>query len=92
MKVFVVIECGHYSVNDLMCNTLGVHTSLEKAKEDMLECHKQTLESANNISNEFVDKISAEVDEMECTISYFNKVVEITERHFVFVEEREVED
>lgn len=92
MKVYVVIECGHYSVNDLMCNALGVHTSLEKAKEEMLECHKQALESANNISKEFVDKISAEVDEMECTISYFNKVVEITERQIVFIEEREVEE
>ena len=92
MKVYVVIESGHYSVNGLMCNTLGVHTSLEKAKEEMLECHKQVLESAKNISNEFVDKISAEVDEMECTITYFNKVVEITEQHLVFIEEREVEE
>lgn len=92
MKVFVVIECGCYSVNSLMCNALGVHTSFEKAKEEMLECHKQALESAKNISNEFVDKISAEVNEMECTLTYFNKVVGITEQRVVFVEEREIEE
>ena len=60
MKVFVVIECGHYSVNDLMCNTLGVHTLLEKAQEEMKECHKQALESVNSIDKEFVSGISTE--------------------------------
>lgn len=92
MKVFVVIECGHYSINDLMCKALGVHTSLDKAKEEMLECHKQTLNAVNNISNKFVKEISMEVDEMECTIFYFNKVLQKTERHFVFIEERETEE
>lgn len=91
MKVFVVIECGRYSVNDLLCNALGVHTSLEKAQEEMKECHKQTLESVNNIDNEFVSRISTKVDEMECTIVYFNKVAEMLEKHFVFIEEREIE-
>lgn len=92
MKVFVVIECGHYSINDLMCNTLGVHTSLEDAQEEMKECHRQTLESVNNIDKEFGSLISTEIDEMECTIVFFNKVAEIAEKHFVFIEEREVEE
>ena len=92
MKVFVVIECGYYSVNDLMCNALGVHTTLEKAKEEMLECHKQAIESVNLIDKELVSNISTEIDEMECTITYKNKVVNMTERHFVFIEERELEN
>ena len=36
MNVFVVIECGYYSVSSLLCNTLGVHTLLEKAQRLML--------------------------------------------------------
>ena len=92
MKVFVVIECGHYSVNDLMCNALGVHTTLEKAKEEMLECHKTAVESVNLIDKKFVSNISTEINEMECTIAYKNKAVNMTERHIVFIEEREVED
>ena len=92
MKVFVVIECGHYSVNGLMCNALGVHTTLEKAKEEMLECHKQAIESVNLIDKEFVSNISTEIDEMECTITYKNKAVNMTERSFVFIEERELEN
>lgn len=92
MKVFVVIECGHYSVNDLLCNALGVHTSLEKAQEEMKECHKQVLDAVNNIDKEFVSGISTEINEMECTIVYFNKVAEMLEKHFVFIEEREIED
>ena len=92
MKVFVVIECGHYSINDLMCNALGVHTSLEKAKEEMLECHNQTLNAVNDINNEFAKDISMEIDEMECTIFYYNNVIQKTERHFVFIEEREIEE
>lgn len=92
MKVFVVIECGHYSVNSLMCDTLGVHTTFEKAKEEMLECHKQAIESVNLIDKEFVSNISTEIDEMECTITYKNKVVDMTERHYVFIEEKDVED
>lgn len=91
MKVFVVIECGHYSVNDLLCNALGAHTTLEKAREEMLECHKQTIESVNLIDKEFVSDISTEIDEMECTITY-KKAVNMTERHFVFIEELELEN
>ena len=92
MKVFVVIECGYYSVNGLMCNALGVHTSLEKAKEEMLECHNQTLNAVNDINKEFIKNISMEINEMECTILYFNKVTQNTERHYVFIEEREIEE
>lgn len=92
MKVFVVIECGYYSVNSLLCNTLGVHTSLEKAKEEMLECHKQAIESVNLIDKEFVSNISSYADDMECAIYYKNKVEGVTEQHFVFIEEREIEE
>lgn len=92
MKVFVVIECGHYSVNNLLCNALGVHTTLEQAKIEMLACHKTAVESVNLIDKELVSNISTEIDEMECTIVYKNKVANMTERHFVFIEERELEN
>jgi hypothetical protein len=89
MKVFVVIECGYYSVNDVLCNTLGVHTSLEKAKEEMLECHKQAIES---IDKEFVSNISSYVVDMECAIFYKNKGVNEIAQHFVSIIKREIQE
>lgn len=83
MKVFVVIECGHYNLNDLDCNALGIHTSLEKAKKEMLDCHNDMILSVKTF-------ISQEVDEMECTLLY--QTNGNLERHFVFIEEREVEE
>jgi hypothetical protein len=89
MKVFAVIECGYYSVNN-MCNILGVHTSLEKAKEEMLECHKQAIESVNR--KEFVSNISSYAVDMECAIFYKNEVEYVIEQHFVSIVEREIEE
>lgn len=92
MKVFVVIECGHYSVNDLLCNALGVHTTLEQARIEMLACHNSMFSSVRTLwdydDNSTI--ISQEIDEMECTLLYQtggNK-----EKHFVFIEERELEN
>ena len=91
MKVYVVIECGHYNVNDLECNALGVHTSLEWARQEMLDCHNNMISSVETLLD-YDDKstiISKEVDEMECTLLY--QTSGNLERHFVFIEEREVE-
>lgn len=91
MKVYVVIECGHYNVNDLECNALGVHTSLEWARQEMLDCHNNMISSVETLWD-YDDKstiISKEIDEMECTLLY--QTSGNLERHFVFIEEREVE-
>ena len=58
----------------------------------MKECYKQAVESVNNIDKEFISGFSTEIDEMECTIVFFNEVAEMLEKHFVFIEEREIED
>lgn len=92
MKVFVVIECGHYNLNDLSGNALGVHTSLEKAKKEMLDCHNSMILSVETLwdYNDISTIISQEVDEMECTLLY--QTGGYLEKHFVFIEEREIED
>jgi hypothetical protein len=85
MRVFVVIECGHYIANGLLCNALGVHTDFKKAQKEMWECHAEYIKGVDSL-----DIITSSKDIYECTLVY--KVGEQTERHFVFVEEREVED
>lgn len=91
MKVYVVIECGHYNLNDLACNALGVHTSLEKAKKEMLDCHNNMISIVETLwdYNDNATIISQEVDEMECTLLY--QTGGYLEEHLVVIEEREVE-
>lgn len=90
MKVYVVIECGHYNLNDLECNALGVHTSLEWAKQEMRDCHNTMISSVKTLWDYDDDStiISQEVTEMECTLSY--QTSGNLEKHSVFIEEREV--
>ena len=92
MKVFIVIEYGVYIENGLLCNTLGVHTTMENAKTEMINCHQSFINnSIKNLCDYDNDDtiISSEVDEMECSVIYqtFGEV----EKHFVIIEERIIE-
>ena len=82
MKVFVVAELIQCPPSDVAYNAIGVYTTLEKAQDKMIKCH-----------NDYCDIVQPKdkfIDDTQCLIIYDCFGVE--ERHFVIIEEKEIED
>ena len=82
MKVFVVAEIIQCPTSDVAYNVIGVCTTLEKARDKMIKCH--------NDYSSIVQPKDKIIDDTLCLIIYDCFGVE--ERHFVIIEEKEVED
>lgn len=82
MKVFVVAELIQSPINDVAYSVIGVCTTLEKAQDKMIKCHNEY-----SVIVQPKDKF---IDDTQCLIIYDCFGVE--ERHFVIIEEKDVED
>lgn len=82
MKVFVVVELIQSPINDVAYSVIGVCTTLEKAQDKMIKCHNEY-----SVIVQPKDKF---IDDTQCLIIYDCFGVE--ERHFVSIEEKEIED
>lgn len=88
MRVFVVIGFLQMAKCDLSYDVIEVSTSLNKAQETMKQCH-------NNWANQvevWEDCVIKDrfIDDDQCLLIYEHLGNE--ERHFVVIEEKDVED
>jgi hypothetical protein len=82
MKVFVVAEIIQCPTSDVAYGVIGVCTTLEKARKKMIKCHTDY--------SYIVQPKYKSIDDTLCLIIYDCFGVE--ERHFVIIEEKDVED
>lgn len=88
MKVYVVVGFLQMAACDLTYDVIGVFTALNKAQETMKQCHNNWADQVECWEDCVIkDRF---IDDDQCLLIYEHLKNE--ERHFVVIEEREVED